>query len=206
VSMGRYDAVLFDFDGVLLDSEPVHFACWAEILQPIGVEIDWPYYRKYCIGLHDDLVISFLAARADPPLVPQDIWRLYPRKRQSFLRKLQPAPPFPQDLVSLLGGLRAYGLAVVSSSDRSEIEPLLEAGGIRSYFQALVCAGDVEEKKPAPEPYLAAARLLGANAPLVVEDSDNGVASGLAAGFDVLRVSAASETAAAVAGRLKWAG
>ena len=206
MSMGRYDAVLFDFDGVLLDSEPVHFACWAEVLQPLGVDIDWPYYQRYCIGLHDDLVIELLAARANPPLTPQDIWRLYPRKRESFLRKLQPAPPFPQDLVSLLGGLCAYRLAVVTSSDRSEIEPLLEAGGIRRYFQALVCSGDVEEKKPAPAPYLAAARLLGANAPLVVEDSDNGVASGLAAGFDVLKVPSASETAKAVATRLKWPG
>jgi len=64
-------------------------------------------------------------------------------------------------------------------------------GGIRPFFQLLICGEDVQDFKPSPEPYLLAAERLGAKRPLVIEDSDAGVASGRAAGFEVLRVSGA---------------
>ena len=47
--MPEFDAILFDFDGVLVDSEPVHCACWAEVLAPAGVTLDWEFYRDCCM-------------------------------------------------------------------------------------------------------------------------------------------------------------
>jgi HAD superfamily hydrolase (TIGR01509 family) len=82
-------------------------------------------------------------------------------------------------------------LAVVSSSGRDEIEPVLTANGIRERFGALVCREDVTEYKPAPAPYLKAAELLQVTRALVVEDSQAGIASGRAAGFEVLEIPAA---------------
>ena len=86
---------------------------------------------------------------------------------------------------------RNYKLAVVSSSGRSEVEPPIEKAGFRDCFGAMVCGREVAHLKPAPDPYLKASELLGARKPLVIEDSDAGVASGAAAGFDVLRISTA---------------
>ena len=104
------------------------------------------------------------------------------------------APPFDPALDGLLADLHAlYKLAVVSSSAVSEIQPLLEAAGLRQHFDTVVGGDDVTRHKPAPEPYLLAASRLGAGAPLVVEDSEAGIASGRAAGFQVLPVRSPAE-------------
>jgi len=77
------------------------------------------------------------------------------------------------------------------------------SGGIRVFFQLLITGEDVQNFKPSPEPYLLAAARLGAKNPLVIEDSDAGVASGLAAGFEVLRVSAVENVGREVRERLR---
>jgi HAD superfamily hydrolase (TIGR01509 family) len=97
----------------------------------------------------------------------------------------EPVTSAVRDLLHWLDGHR---LAVVSSSGRDEIEPILKAGGIRACFGALVCREDVTAYKPAPDPYRKAAEMLQARTALVVEDSQAGIASGKAAGFDVLEV------------------
>jgi HAD superfamily hydrolase (TIGR01509 family) len=101
---------------------------------------------------------------------------------------MEAQPPISSATIDLITGLKDYRLAVVSSSDVSEIEPPLVASGIRAELAALVTASHVQKHKPDPEPYLLAARLLKAERPLVVEDSPTGIASATAAGFDVLRV------------------
>ena len=83
---------------------------------------------------------------------------------------------------------------MVSSSSRVELEPLLVRGGIRDCFQALVFGEDVEHHKPAPDAYLLAARLLGVENALVVEDSDAGLESARRAGFDAVRIPEAART------------
>jgi beta-phosphoglucomutase len=191
--MPRYDAILFDFDGVLLDSEPLHCACWAEVLAPLGVNLTWEEYSPRYVGLDDRIMLQIIASEARPPLDWQMLWAQYPAKKELFRQRIQ-NPVFHPGLPDLLEHLHAqYKLAVVSSSSRTEIEPPLETGNLRRYFSALVGGGDVKHHKPAPEPYLLAARLLGAQTPLVVEDSKAGVASARAAGFPVLQVHSAAE-------------
>ena len=115
-------------------------------------------------------------------------------------------PPFPPELSGLLSDLRRdHKLAVVSTSARVEVEPPLEAGRIRHYFDAVVTGEDTERHKPAPEPYLLAAELIGARKPLVVEDSAPGIASGHAAGFEVLAVESAAGMPALLRGLLAGA-
>ena len=60
--MGDFDAILFDFDGVLADTEPVHWACWAEVLRPFGAALTWEYYRDHGIGIDDKEMLRMLAA------------------------------------------------------------------------------------------------------------------------------------------------
>lgn len=201
--MKHWDAILFDFDGVLADTEPVHYGCWREILQGYGIQLDEEFYYKRCVGTSDRWMIEHLAAQRVPPIPFEQLWGESERKRLMFSERITARPPFLEETVELVKNLRNnYRLAVVSSSGRSEVETPLEAAGIRDCFEALVCGREVENLKPAPDPYLRAARILGAKRPLVIEDSDSGVASAVAAGFEVLRISAPERVSCEVRGKL----
>jgi beta-phosphoglucomutase len=186
--MAYYDSILFDFDGVLADTEPIHHVCWRAVLAPFGIDLSWEAYSSRCIGPSDWEIMVMLASECRPPLDPNLLYATRPAKQRMFAERLAGSQPIPQAVQDLVTELSDYKLAVVSSSDVLEIEPPLVASGIRSKLGALVTASDVENPKPSPEPYLLAARLLKAKRPLVVEDSVTGIASATSAGFDVLRV------------------
>ncbi len=187
--MSEFDAILFDFDGVLIDSEPMHCACWAEAIAPLGVKLEWDWYREHCIGIDDREMLRMMAGRSDPPCRWEALWERYPAKKELFQERMAKAPPFADGLDNMLARLHGrYRMAVVTSSGRSEVEPLLAAGGLAGYFDTLVCARDAGRHKPAPDPYLLAASRLQAAKPLVVEDSEAGITSGQAAGFEVLAI------------------
>jgi HAD superfamily hydrolase (TIGR01509 family) len=191
--MSDFDAILFDFDGVLADTEPVHFASWVEALSPLGVVLDWDFFRDHCIGIDDRAMTQLLSARSDPPRDWEDLWACHQLKSDLFRRWTLASPPFAPELGAFLNELHGtYKLAVVTASSRPDIEPLLAAGGLSSYFDTLVCGKEAGRHKPAPDPYLRAASLLGAKNPLVVEDSAAGIASGSAAGFEVLAVASSA--------------
>lgn len=198
-----YDAVLFDFDGVLADSEPVHCACWAEILAPFGIQLDWDLYRRHCIGVSDRAMLEFLASCAEPPVNVDLIWPRYADKKALFRQRIADTDVCPSAVVDLVRSLDAYRLAVVTSSGRQEVEPVLERAGIRSHLAAAVYGEDVARHKPAPDPYLRAAELAGSVRPLVVEDSQAGVDSARAAGFAVIRVAGPAEVPARVRAALR---
>ncbi len=66
--MAAYQAIFFDFDGVLVDSEPLHFAAWRETLSPWGVGLDWETYLARCRGISDRTLLEVLSTLRDPPL------------------------------------------------------------------------------------------------------------------------------------------
>ena len=201
--MPEFEAILFDFDGVLLDSEPIHCACWAEVLASLGVTVEWEYYREYGVGVDDREMLRTVAARSDPPRDWEELWALYPAKKKLFQARMAQLPPFDPSLDGFLGELHgAYKLAVVTSSATTEIAPILAAGGIGRHFDTLVGGEDVKHHKPAPDPYLLAAQRLGVRAALVVEDSDPVMASGRAAGFEVLAVTGPADLRQRVLERL----
>jgi beta-phosphoglucomutase len=201
--MRDIDSILFDFDGVLLDTEPVHCACWAEVLAPLGVTLTWEFYRASCIGIDDRDMLRMMATQSDPPRDWNQLWAQYPAKKAVFRARMEKSPPFHDTLTALLAELNGrYPMGVVSSSGRDEIEPLLAAGGLRDYFRTIVGGGDVKKHKPEPEPYLLAAERLGVKNPLVLEDSQAGIASGRAAGFEVIAVPHPSEVADLLRARL----
>jgi beta-phosphoglucomutase len=200
-----YEAVLFDFDGVLADSEPVHFECWQEILQTFGLHLDWKTYCEEGIGVSDRILLGLLCQRADPPLDVERLIAEFPRKKDMFRARMLERQPFSADVFELLPELRDYQLAVVTSSGQTEVEPALEKAGLRAFFQAVVYGGDVKQHKPAPDPYLLAVEKLGVRTALAVEDSNAGEASARAAGLDVLRVGTPAEMPALLRQRLGFA-
>jgi beta-phosphoglucomutase len=199
----RWDAVLFDFDGVLADTEPIHYSCWRDILKPWNIDLNWDFYVRSCVGVSDRLMIERLAGERVPPVPFDELWPHYTRKQAMFRERLEQASPFFEDTLALIRELSDfYKLAVVSSSGRTEVVPPIERAGIGACFQAFVCGKEAQNLKPAPDPYLKAAALLEAKKPLVIEDSTAGVASATAAGFDVLRVSSAEAVAEEVRARM----
>ena len=197
--MNEFEAIFFDFDGVLLDTEPVHWVCWAEVLRPFGIELTWEYYRDEGIGIDDRDMLRALARNAPNPVEWDTLWALYPKKKRLFQERMK-QPQFEEELKALLPELEHdYRLAVVSSSACVEIEPLLIAGGIREHFGTVVGGESVKKHKPHPEPYLLAAERLGVSRALVIEDSAAGQESGRAAGFEVMAVKHPRE----VAGRVR---
>ena len=188
-------AAIFDFDGVIANSEPLHFTALRDTLAEEGVAIDEDeYYRLYLA--YDDRGALGLALEQHGQAAPPDrIERLARRKSQVF-EALLPTVPFFPGAADLVRGLAALvPVAIASGALREEIEAILTAGGLRDPFHAIVGARDVRQGKPHPEPYLTAARRLAERAPglrpedcVVFEDSMPGIAAARAAGMKVVAV------------------
>ncbi|MEX2261520.1 MAG: HAD family phosphatase [Bryobacteraceae bacterium] len=197
--MSPYDAILFDFDGVLVDSEPIHYNCWCKQLAPLGISLDWDSYQRNCIGVADRQLLEFYAKLGGGAVSLDTLRDAYARKKLLFRQRMQAESPFLPQTLAAVKSLSNSKIAVVTSSGRFEVEPVLRKAGVLPLLGALVCGEDVQRHKPDPEPYLTAARQLGAITPLVFEDSAAGIASARAAGFEVVVVNAPNE----VAGLLK---
>jgi HAD superfamily hydrolase (TIGR01509 family) len=157
--------------------------------------VSWDFYRANFVGVADDEVAPRVLKITDPEAARG----MVARKRDAFRAALELSSPFVKETLELLRELGSrYAMAVVSSSARIEVEPPLVRAGIRECFRLVLTFEDVTRVKPAPEPYLKAAGLLGSRRPLVIEDSPSGIAAAEGAGFEVLRITAPNELACAV--------
>ncbi len=204
--MPALEAVLFDFDGVLVDSEPIHCRCWRDLLAPHGIALDWETYRANYIGVSTREMLEHIGRAPANGTTPEILLRLIPRKRELFVALMCHELPFAADCRAMLTSLSGLRLGVVTSSNRREVEPVLAAAGIRDCFDVLVCGNDVRAQKPSPEPYLKAVGLLGTSSALAVEDSAAGVESAQAAGMEVIRVAGPAEVWPALRERLRGEG
>ena len=199
-----FDAVIFDFDGVLVDSEPVHYQCWVEILSGHGATLDWETYEANCIGVSDRAMLEMLCQKSATPLDLDRLWSDYPRKKELFRERMSSTEAVAFEVRKLIDDLRpVYKLAVVTSSGRREVEPILENAGILHKLDTVVYGSDVKNLKPAPDPYLLAVERLGTRNALAIEDSQAGIASARAAGLEVLELRRQSELVASLQIRLR---
>src|SRR5262249_47218186 len=105
-----FDALLFDFDGVLADTEPLHHSSWNQVLEPFGIKFEWEYYQKNCVGIADAVLARRLELNADEGMVVC-------QKQAAFRSAMESKPPFHEDALLLVRELAMqYKLAVVSSS------------------------------------------------------------------------------------------
>ncbi|MCS7314712.1 MAG: HAD family phosphatase [Bryobacteraceae bacterium] len=193
------EAIFFDFDGVLADTEPLHYRAWRDALEPLGFDFTWEVYRSDFIGLSDSDLVRRLARRATPPLDPAALWARFPEKQRLFLRFATADPPISQPTIDMIFSLVHYKLAIVTSTSISEIRPILRAAGIEQRFQTIVASEDVARHKPDPEPSLLAMQRLAVTRGLAIEDSDAGERSAHAAGLEVLKVHSPAEVPERVA-------
>lgn len=205
--MPDYQAVFFDFDGVLIDSEPLHYQAWSEVLAPLGITISEDVYLERFTGIEDRAAIEWLTSAQVPPRPFSELWATFPAKQRIFLERILAEPLMPPDTCKLLEELKVAGyiVAVVSSSSSCELWPALERNGVRHLIDVGVFAEDVRQKKPNPEPYLKAKALASAERVLVLEDSAVGMASATAAGCHVIQVTDVEKVAAQVRQHLELA-
>jgi len=179
------EAVLFDCDGVLVDSEPMSERAWRAALEDVGVDMgdfaDW-------VGKTDQEMAIHFAAEAG--ISPSRLTSLMGERLLEILED-EGVQPFPDALAALDAAERSrLGIAVVSNSERWRLDAILAAAGIKDRFQVVVSSDDASRPKPHPDMYLLAARRLGVEPMrcLVIEDSPIGVSAGRAAGMRVVAV------------------
>ncbi len=184
----QIDAVIFDMDGLMFDSECVWKTLWQPALAAFGREVPEGLPEAAC-GTTGDFAIAviekFCGPEVDAKAVFEEFYRL------AALRFAQGVPKKP-GLDELLAYLREQGIpmAVASSSPLAMIENNLRAAEVAGFFDQVVSGQFVEHSKPAPDIFLEAARRLGAEPArtLVLEDSFAGVRAGAAGGFVTVMV------------------
>jgi beta-phosphoglucomutase family hydrolase len=178
-------AIIFDMDGVLVDTEPYHYENENLMFQQLGLHISDEEHARFT-GVATNLMWQNILESRKLPYSWEELTEMTIKQCHGILKSLEHLPPSP-GLVDLLEKLTAMQmpLAVATSSDTETMRFILEKAGLQKYFQVTVCRDDVENSKPAPDVFLKAARLLGVKTDdcLVVEDSLNGVKAVKAAGM-----------------------
>jgi HAD superfamily hydrolase (TIGR01509 family) len=184
---GALAAVLFDMDGLLVDSEPLWFEVESGVMARLGGQ--WSEADQHAlIGGSLERTVSYLLARAVRPASAGDVGRALIDGMIALLAAREVAVlPGARELLTEVASA-GIGHALVTSSEREIMEAVTARIGVS--FGVTVCAGDVRRSKPDPEPYLLAALRLGADPRLCValEDSPNGVAAAEAAGCRLVAV------------------
>ena len=191
-------AVLFDFDGVIVNSEPLHFHAFHEVLHEEHIEITEDEYYQELIGFDDRGAFKHVFEKHARPLDPKSFLRVMTRKSEVVMdlisrRKYQALP----GVEGFVRGLwRNYPLAICSGALREEIEAMLEGVNLRDCFPVIVAAEDVTVGKPDPQGYLLTVKLLSEKFKtnltpadcLIVEDAPTVIRSVRTVGFKTVGV------------------
>lgn len=191
-------AVLFDFDGVLVNSEPLHFQAFREVLAAEHIDLGEDEYYRELIGFDDKGAFRHLYQKRNLDLPPKTFLALMAHKSQVMMdliyRKQFSALPGVEQFVR--GLWRRCPLAICSGALREEIEAMLEGISLRDCFSVIVAAEDVTVGKPDPSGYLMTAKLISQKIGreleprdfLIVEDAPTVIRSVRAVGFPTLAV------------------
>lgn len=181
------NAVIFDMDGVLINSEPLHFQAERQLLARYGKELT-PEVHAQLIGTTEEHTWNYLIGRFR---LQANNGQLKTEKAAIYHAILENYCPSVPGAVQLVDCLKTHlPLALASSSDRSDIDIVLSKLGIKGNFRVIVSGDEIRHGKPHPEIYLTAAQRLGIKPQecLAIEDAVNGIASAKSAGMKVVAV------------------
>ena len=189
------EGVVFDFDGVIANSEPLHLRVYQILLAQEGVPFSASEYYERYLGLDDIGVFDALARDKGLDVAGDRMTALVARKSEIFLRLAREGDVlFDGALDCLTTVSAAVPVAIASGALRHEIEQILDAAGLRAVVPVIVAAGETPRGKPAPDPYVMAVDLMSRRAGrqivpsrvVAVEDSRAGLQAARAAGIRTL--------------------
>jgi HAD superfamily hydrolase (TIGR01509 family) len=177
-----YNALLFDLDGTLAETDSLHLPTWVDVLSPYGVEVDEEFYRESISGRSTSKIVEDLL----PDLPAEEGRKLADAKEASFRERARELEPLP-GLLDFMEEAKNRGLslALVTNAPEENVEAILLALELGEFFDEVVLSDEVGPVKPDPAPYRAALDKLGV-APeeaLAFEDSPSGIASAVGAGI-----------------------
>jgi beta-phosphoglucomutase len=187
----RVRAIVFDFDGVLADSEPLHLRSYQEIFAPHGVDLDTKTYCDRYLGFDDEGAFRHIIDDYGLMLGDEEIEMLLEEKSRRFEALVSGANVLYPGAAACARALAAvWPVGVASGALRREIELMLRGAGLLDTFKFIVAAGETDRTKPAPDPYLRAAELHGvpAAACVAIEDSRWGLDSARSAGMRTIAI------------------
>ncbi|WP_374350500.1 HAD family hydrolase [Chitinimonas sp.] len=180
-------AILFDMDGLMIDSERIVLAQWRIAAAEQGMVFDDALLISM-VGLHEKLCHALLKQR----FPGHDLDSLFARTDALYAAEVENGLPLKGGIIELLQWLEQIGMprAVATSTKRVRAEQKLRLAGLDRFFELVVSGDDIEHPKPAPDIYLQAAARLGVDPQrcLVLEDSDPGVRAALAAGMTAIQI------------------
>ncbi|MEU7851640.1 HAD-IA family hydrolase [Micromonospora parva] len=183
---GPFAAYLFDCDGTIVDSMPLHYVAWQRALAEWGCEFPEDLFYAWGGRPTADIIVSLNEQQGLAMPVAAVVER-----RESYYQELLPQlAAVPEVVAHIHDAHRRVPFAVVSGSTRASVTASLDALGLLDRFDVLVCADDYTRAKPDPEAFLLAARQLGVppESCLVFEDTDLGIQAATAAGMASVRV------------------
>jgi beta-phosphoglucomutase family hydrolase len=180
-------AVLWDLDGVLVDTAPFHFQAWQELFRSVGKGFAEADFRR-TFGLRNDAILRDILGE----LTPAEEARLAHRKEELYRAKAEGRVRAMPGAIGLLRRLRQEGrkTAIVSSAPRENVRVLLRSLGLEEMFEAVVAEEDAPRGKPDPQGFLVAAEKLGVAAAecVVIEDAPGGLEGAKRAGMRCIGV------------------
>jgi HAD superfamily hydrolase (TIGR01509 family) len=187
------NAVIFDFDGIIVDSEPMHYRAFQEVLEPLDKGFSWEDYCDTYIGFDDRDAFKEAFKAKGEKISSRDLKRLIEAKANVFQQLIQDgdATPLPGAVELIKSIPRRLPVALCSGALKEDILPILKTLGIEHAFRVIVTAEDTGKSKPDPAPYRLAIELLGLDDPasaIAIEDTPAGILSAKGAGLKVLAV------------------
>lgn len=197
-----FKAFIFDFDGVIADTEPVHMDAWLGVLEPLGISFDEDEYRKNYLGLNDRDFLDTLGRIHRHHFLDADKANLIEQKSVITMEMLWhsiPLMPGAADFIKQVSD--NHLLSICSGANRGEIEFILKRLKLSSLFNPIIAADSVKHGKPDPEGYIRAleglqnraGELLSAESVIAVEDSPKGIAAAKMAGLRCVAVASSFE-------------
>ena len=178
-------AVIFDMDGVLIDSQPYHFAVEDKMCREMGIDVSIEESHSF-VGMAGAKVWSYLKSKFALQESIEELMAFENKARTAYFSSLENVQPIP-GVVELLKALKQHDIktALASSSSAEVIEIFLSKMGLKDFFQQITNGDAVEKGKPDPDIFLHTATALGENPSdcLVIEDSANGVKAAKLAGM-----------------------
>lgn len=192
-------AVVFDFDGVIVDTEPIHYQAFQKLLEPVGLGYSWQDYVSTYMGFDDRDAFKTVYKKGNINLTNTKLYELIEQKAAAFQEIISSGvSPYP-GVLELISELTTHKvpLAICSGALRCDITPILEVFGIKNCFEHIVTADDVQQSKPDPASYLMVKQLLLNTHPelydaskgvFVIEDTPAGIESAKGADLKVIAV------------------